>query len=477
MTLARAFESFLAALSAEEDTDYVRQIERAFGITCSDAARQLLSRTNIERGSGHFFTAGERAYSGENMFVDLLRRPMHLLGAIIGAVPLGDDGAGRTYFLQVGEREEIGLYDPGLGELAFLADSPEAFAALNHAWALFDAFATEHDVNVEALIDGGASLDRSRPDLAELSSILEALGPRVLLSDELDVMSDFTETFCALAGPFDAESQSSMSADTTRIWWLSQVFAQRGLGPADIQAAVPVDESRKKVSDALYTLWHTFFLRDEVALSALTQSFKEHPAALVRDAASFVDALVDGRFSHFGYLLAARDLAHESLMAKAISPVPTAKHALLLEDYEDEATQEIVQQLQKKPGLANQWDQLAFRLYAKEQWPEMLAAAKASIAIQPLSYYPWMQFGIAMSQLENHESALRAFDVALAIEGNNANLWFNKAGSLLELGRHDEAIAHLELTPPQGRRETILAMGDFEVLDGNTRYDALMQAP
>jgi tetratricopeptide (TPR) repeat protein len=75
---------------------------------------------------------------------------------------------------------------------------------------------------------------------------------------------------------------------------------------------------------------------------------------------------------------------------------------------------------------------------------EALAAFNRAVAIRP--NWAEVHFGRAMllQEFNDHEAALETFDLALAANPDHDRAWYGKALSLIALQRKDEAVAPLE---------------------------------
>ena len=69
-----------------------------------------------------------------------------------------------------------------------------------------------------------------------------------------------------------------------------------------------------------------------------------------------------------------------------------------------------------------------------------LIALDLAVATNPSHLYAQYNLGLLHALSGNHESAIKHYDLALAIDSDDANVLTNKAASLNDLGRHQEAL-------------------------------------
>lgn len=104
------------------------------------------------------------------------------------------------------------------------------------------------------------------------------------------------------------------------------------------------------------------------------------------------------------------------------------------------------------------------------------------LAIEPDHAEAWIQKGIALARLGQHEKAATALAEAIRLRPDDAELWLQRAGSLHSLQRHAEALAAcdevLRRRPDDGdalfqRAETLDALGRHD--DALSAWDEVLQ--
>ncbi|HMB89399.1 MAG TPA: toll/interleukin-1 receptor domain-containing protein [Rhodothermales bacterium] len=106
---------------------------------------------------------------------------------------------------------------------------------------------------------------------------------------------------------------------------------------------------------------------------------------------------------------------------------------------DQEALDEQTQEQQLITGLLGK----ASAFYYAGDYERMLKTVEAIIAISE-NPEAWSNKGVALTELGQHEAALKAFDQAIAMQADLDGAWNNKGLTLNELGRHKEALEVLE---------------------------------
>ena len=105
-----------------------------------------------------------------------------------------------------------------------------------------------------------------------------------------------------------------------------------------------------------------------------------------------------------------------------------------------------------------------------------------ALALQPDHADGWIQKGIALARLGQHESAAIALAEAIRLRPDDPELWLQRAGSLRDLQRHAEALTAcdeaLRRRPGDGealflRAETLDALGRHA--DALSAWDEVLQ--
>ena len=78
---------------------------------------------------------------------------------------------------------------------------------------------------------------------------------------------------------------------------------------------------------------------------------------------------------------------------------------------------------------------------------QALIDAEEIVILAPDNANGWFLKGVALSELNRHEEALRSFDKATRLRPDLAEAWQGKGGCLLRLHRYEEALAALEKAP------------------------------
>ena len=105
-----------------------------------------------------------------------------------------------------------------------------------------------------------------------------------------------------------------------------------------------------------------------------------------------------------------------------------------------------------------------------------------ALALQPDHAEAWMQKGIALARLGQHEKAATALAEAIRLRPDDPELWLQSAGSLHDLQRHEEALTACDETlrrrPDDAdalflRAETLDALGRHA--DALSAWDEVLQ--
>lgn len=78
---------------------------------------------------------------------------------------------------------------------------------------------------------------------------------------------------------------------------------------------------------------------------------------------------------------------------------------------------------------------------------DALIEAEGIIKLAPENANAWCLKGMALSELNRYEEALRSFDKAIRLRPDLAEAWQGRGGCLLSLHKYEEALAALEKAP------------------------------
>ena len=453
----------------------VAKLEEAFGTPLSGAVRAYFSvhETHHLGSSGALHCRDEPCFPAagsprDNLFAQVLRERQDLIAAFTGSMVLGSDGGGQDYFVDLSHGgDAVAIYGPGVGELRPLTDSLESFAGLVRLDALFAEYAEANGIDPGDVIDGDVKVDLSKPELTPLATLLSTLQGRLHLPgyDGTDVCSDFDEIVGALAGgPLRLPTTPRFVEAHERAYPLVCMLDHGGLfplGPDD-----PPDDRQSSYPDTMYWLWRSYFQEDDERLQTTLRRCADHRARLIRDAGALIASVVEStdELPEWNHLRVLRQLVLAP-PSRATEP-PPGYEELLAEDGNDDSTRaRLKEMLRGQPTHADAWDNLTFQFYSAAQWPQMQRCAEISAALRPEHYYPWMQLGVAQMSQGNLVASLPFFDRAICFS-SNPNLWLNKAGAWLELGRRDLAVANLRQLPEHNRADLIAQVDDLAPLLG-----------
>jgi tetratricopeptide (TPR) repeat protein len=107
----------------------------------------------------------------------------------------------------------------------------------------------------------------------------------------------------------------------------------------------------------------------------------------------------------------------------------------------DEARAVFREIIETMPDNASVWCNYATTYLHEEDYAGALPYFEKAIELDPAFHGPYLSAGICLSALGLHEDALRLYDKALRIIPDNYEIWYNKAYTLMELGRIPEAVA------------------------------------
>ncbi len=433
MTEDSWFDGWLESLPEGEGA-LADRVTQAFGVEPSSRVVRLLER--MEEGSKRddgllvLTPPGWWALDAPNLFEAAIGEPLRLVAGLTGSLPIGSDPAGREYFVRVDPtRDEVALYDPAIGELERVADSLASFAGLLRFQQLWSELEEAGVVDTEEAIEG--EVDLAAPELAEVRALLEALDGHLHLPDpsDTDILTDDLELLIGLLG--EPREAPCPLADEFRVMEpLLPLLTQGGFAPAPEPAGDP----------SLARLLGAYFHLDESAFEEERKAHADHPARVVRDAATFLGELVAGERPAYGELPILRSWVRDGLPKGSDAP-PAEPLAEVPED--------------RRPAqLANAdgWDQVTYTFYSEQDWERMLACAEISTALRPGHYYAWMQKGIALHSSDRHREALEAYYRALCFPGHT-NILANIAITWLDLGEPDTVRVVLDRLPASAREQ------------------------
>jgi tetratricopeptide (TPR) repeat protein len=99
------------------------------------------------------------------------------------------------------------------------------------------------------------------------------------------------------------------------------------------------------------------------------------------------------------------------------------------------------------PGTLVMAEEAALRgngLYGQKRYQKALAAYEQALALAPENAEIWTQKGNVLYDLHQPEEALSAYEQALALDSLSAGLWNNKGNALASLQRNEEALTSYE---------------------------------
>lgn len=467
---------------AENPINIDKQIKTVFGIKLSGSLQAYLNfhvKYNSNLESGQFYA--EKLFIPESDKKNVFKAI--LAGCFVGdlnqiftdSILIGSDGGGQMYYAALDpENTEIYLYNHGVGEMKFLADSIEAYSYLNRIYEDWIIFEEENDIDRELIIDGEIPKDL---DVSSFQEKLKNLQGHVNLTgfEDSDVCSEYDELFQGLMGfAMTAKPKSKRIHYFERSNWIMHMLDNCYSTPGHME---PKPESGKesisKSSDALYWLWRYYFMKNDEELKALCIRCNNHSARLVTDAVSLITELINNpdSFPEFNYIRIQRELLNNKNYLPVFKKI--APDFLEPEKTDKEMTAKHKVFIKENPENSGGWDNLAYNYYEEENWEKMLICSNMSLSIKPNFYYSWMQRGIALWMLKNFDEALFSFDIALCFDGNN-DLWLNKAILLAEKGEKKSAFDHLWQIDSYNRAKIIKSQKDLDILSSEPEYKKLI---
>lgn len=106
-----------------------------------------------------------------------------------------------------------------------------------------------------------------------------------------------------------------------------------------------------------------------------------------------------------------------------------------------EARQVFLQVIDEDPDNASAWCNYGTTFLHEERYAEALPYYKRAILLDPLYNGPYLSTGMCLTALGFFEDAIRLYDLALNAIPDDHEIWYNKAYTLMEIGRIPEAIA------------------------------------
>ena len=97
--------------------------------------------------------------------------------------------------------------------------------------------------------------------------------------------------------------------------------------------------------------------------------------------------------------------------------------------------------LNDMPDDAVLWCNYGTTYLHEENYMAALPYFEQATELDPTFHGPYLSAGICLTALGLHEDALRLYDRALQVIPNHLEIWYNKAYTLMEMGRVPEAIA------------------------------------
>ncbi|MBO6938269.1 MAG: hypothetical protein JJ863_25090 [Deltaproteobacteria bacterium] len=427
------FDEWMERLPEGKDEALVARVAEAFGRDPSPRLVRLLARIEkgAEDGEGplHLAPPSLWALDAPNLFEAALGHPLRVIAGLTGSLPIGSDIGGRDHFVRVDpDRDEVALYDPAIGELERVADSLASFAGLLRFQRLWAALEEAGTVDTEDAIDG--EVDLASPELAEVRALLETLDGHLHLPDpdDTDITTDDAELLLGLLGE-PREAPCALADDFRPMEPLLVLLTRGGYAPAPEPSGDP----------SLARLVSAYFHLDDAAFEAERVKHADHPARVVRDAATFLGELVAGNRPAYSELPIYRSWVKSGGSPKGSSKAPKELLELVPED--------------RRPAqLTNPdaWDQVTYKFYSEKDFERMLTCAEISTALRPGHYYGWMQKGIALQSFERYEEALDAYHQALCHPGHT-NVLANIAITWVDLDQPDTVRAVLDRLPPAAR--------------------------
>ncbi|HLZ06663.1 MAG TPA: tetratricopeptide repeat-containing glycosyltransferase family protein [Bradyrhizobium sp.] len=154
--------------------------------------------------------------------------------------------------------------------------------------------------------------------------------------------------------------------------------------------------------------------------------------------------------------------------ALAVLHAAVLKHAL--DGRFLEATSTCEQALSLDPDNADTMHLMGMVNLEARQLAHAVEWTSRAISKAPKPAY-FATLGLALSDLGRHEDALKAFDTALQLKGDDAQLWWQKGGALIAAGRTPEALAAFEQTLKLDPRHGDAAYKCGHLLHGLERFE------
>ncbi|KAF5092044.1 Tetratricopeptide repeat protein [anaerobic digester metagenome] len=107
----------------------------------------------------------------------------------------------------------------------------------------------------------------------------------------------------------------------------------------------------------------------------------------------------------------------------------------------DEAREVFRNAIDEMPFDAALWCNYATTYLHEEKYAEALPYFEKAIELDPVFNGPYLSAGMCLTGLGLQEDALRLYDQALKVIPDDYEIWYNKAHTLMEMGRIPEAIA------------------------------------
>jgi tetratricopeptide (TPR) repeat protein len=292
--------TFLRRLGAPTSED-ARRIERLYGHAPRGSLGALVERRcgdlDVEIGPFMVLSAvdvwgDEEGFDVHPFETTLRHQDGRLLSAIFSdAVPIGRDGGGQEYVAHLADRSEIALFDPGQGELRFLASDLPTFVYLAKLCEESNRLIDELGLD-----DGDGKRDNHA--LEALKSDMALVAERINLADEV-VTSDFAESLATTTGvtPTYRPSPSAIETLHDRASWLVLVL---GMGYDSVSLEHVVDTFDAERADAqhwasaarrLYWLWSAFLLGQDERFERLATELSQDPSAWVSDSVRLIAIL------------------------------------------------------------------------------------------------------------------------------------------------------------------------------------------
>jgi hypothetical protein len=243
---------------------------------------EFINKFSFEAGIGEFeiwdadyFPVPKQ--SDGNTLEQSIEEPVYLLAALCNALALGSSSCGDIYFVDLDESSSyeviISHHDESFKPIV-LCDSIASFALLNYA---------------AELIRG------DKADKKQIRSYLETLSQKVNLSRDMTDIAEFT----GMSPQYGSESP--IIKRFKRAEWLFVLFYHGKLFIKPVKDELMkaynafIEQAFLNASDFVYLLLSMFFIKEKEKLEKLMNLAKDHPASLVRDTASIITELLNGR--------------------------------------------------------------------------------------------------------------------------------------------------------------------------------------